>query len=107
MRFAITGGAGFVGRHFARGGGGEGDEVVLIARGMDRREESIFQMPHAKVCAIGVSDVGKLAEAMKGCEAIAHCAGINREIGEQTYERVHVEGTRNVVEAVRRAGVKK
>jgi NADH dehydrogenase len=38
---------------------------------------------------------------------VAHCAGINREIGANTYERVHVEGTRNVVEAARRAGVEK
>ena len=38
---------------------------------------------------------------------MAHCAGINREIGKQTYERVHVEGTRNVVAAARSAGVEK
>jgi len=44
---------------------------------------------------------------MVGCDAAAHFAGINRESGQQTYERVHVEGTRNVVEAARRMGVKK
>jgi NADH dehydrogenase len=38
---------------------------------------------------------------------VAHCAGINREIGAQTYQRVHVEGTQNVVNAARRAGVRK
>jgi len=36
-----------------------------------------------------------------------HCAGINREIGDQTFQSVHVDGTRAVVEAARRAGVKR
>lgn len=31
--------------------------------------------------------------------------GINREVGNQTYQRVHVQGTRNVVNAAKRAGV--
>lgn len=38
---------------------------------------------------------------------MAHCAGINREIGAQTYERVHIQGTANVADAASRAGVKK
>jgi NADH dehydrogenase len=42
-----------------------------------------------------------------GCEAVAHCAGINREIKEQTYDRVHIEGTSDVIEAACNAGVKK
>jgi NADH dehydrogenase len=51
--------------------------------------------------------VDALAAAFAGCDAVAHCAGINREIGGQTFQRVHVEGTRAVVEAARRAGVKR
>src|SRR5204862_7373469 len=31
----------------------------------------------------------------------------NREIGRQTYQRVHIQGTANVVEAARSAGVQK
>jgi NADH dehydrogenase len=42
-----------------------------------------------------------------GCKAVAHCAGINREFGQQTYARVHVEMTRNVVAAAKNAGVEK
>jgi NADH dehydrogenase len=38
---------------------------------------------------------------------VVHCAGINRESGDQTYQRVHVEGTRNVAEAAREAGLRK
>ena len=38
---------------------------------------------------------------------VAHCAGINREIGTQTYQKVHIDGTRAVIAAARRAGVKR
>jgi nucleoside-diphosphate-sugar epimerase len=90
MRIAITGGTGFVGSHLAARLRAEGVEVVAIGRAV-----------------AAIDDVNALASAFAGCDAVAHCAGINREIGIQTYARVHVEGTRTVVEAARRAGVRK
>lgn len=107
MKIAITGGTGFVGRNIARTLARDGHEVVLLARGFDAADPTIRQLPNAQFFAVGLSDAGKLAEAFSGCDAVAHCAGINREIGSQTYQRVHVEGTRNVVEASQRAGVRK
>lgn len=90
MRIAITGGPGFVGSHLATRLRAEGVEVVPIGR---------------RIAAI--DDVGALARAFAGCDAVAHCAGINRQIGDQTYARVHTAGTAAVVEAARRAGVRK
>lgn len=107
MKIAITGGTGFVGRHLARSLAAQGHEVVLIARGIDARDEDIRQLKGASFAAIGTASVEKLTEAFAGCDAVAHCAGINREIGEQTYANVHVRGTQNVVEAAQKSGVKK
>jgi uncharacterized protein YbjT (DUF2867 family) len=107
MRIAITGGTGFVGRHLARALVAGGHEIVLIARGRDRRDPSAFDIPNARFIAADLSDPGVLADAFAGCQAVAHCAGINREIGRQTYQRIHVEGTRHVVDAARRAGVER
>lgn len=107
MKIAITGGTGFVGHHLARALTGGGHAVVLIARGVDNRADGIRHLAGAQFAPVGTSDEQKLVEAFAGCEAVAHCAGINREMGQQTYERVHIEGTRNVVNAARRAGVKK
>jgi NADH dehydrogenase len=104
MRIAITGGTGFVGGHLARDLAARGHEVVLIARGADRRDAAVRSLPGARFEPIGTSDEDLLARAMSGCEAVAHLAGINRERGEQTFRRVHVEGTRRVVAAARRAG---
>lgn len=87
MRVAITGATGFVGSHLAEKLSGEVHELVRVTARLDNLEG--------------------LKKEFSGCHAVAHCAGINREIGKQTYKRVHVEGTRNVVEAARGAGVEK
>jgi uncharacterized protein YbjT (DUF2867 family) len=107
MRIAITGGTGFVGRHLAKELVARGHETVLIARGVDRRDLSAFEIPNSRFFSADLSNVDELARAFSACGGVAHCAGINREIGMQTYQRVHVAGTLNVVEAARRAGVGK
>jgi NADH dehydrogenase len=107
MRVAITGGTGFVGRHLARALLAEGHAVVLIARGKDVRDSSIDQSRGARFFQSDLSDSRLLKEALTRCQAVVHCAGINREIGRQTYRRVHIEGTEHVVEAARHAGVRK
>jgi uncharacterized protein YbjT (DUF2867 family) len=89
MRIAITGGTGFVGRHLAERL--DSAETVVISRRT----------------GIDIDDADALAAAFSGCDAVVHAAGINREIGDQTFQRVHVDGTRAVVEAARRAGVKR
>jgi NADH dehydrogenase len=110
MRIAITGGTGFVGRNVARQLLAGGHEVVLISRGVDPRGEIVGggeDSSRVHVFTTGLDDDEKLVNGFAGCAGVAHCAGINRELGEQTYERVHVAGTRNVVNAARRAGVGK
>ena len=98
-RIAITGGTGFVGRHLAARLEAAGHEVVLVSRrtgypidpaGTDRQ----------------TADVG-LALAFDGCDAVVHCAGINRELGGQTYQAVHVDGTAAVIRAAKAAGVER
>lgn len=89
MRVAITGGTGFVGRHLAKRF--PSTDVAIVSRRS----------------GTPVDDVDALTRAFDGCEAVAHCAGINREIGEQTFDRVHVQGTAAVIEAARRTGLRK
>jgi uncharacterized protein YbjT (DUF2867 family) len=107
MRVAITGGTGFVGRHLAGALAAKGHEVILIARGLDNRDRSVLNLPNVRFFSSDLSSVPELARAFSACGAVAHCAGINREIGRQTYQRVHVDGTRHVVEAARSAGMGK
>lgn len=106
MRIAITGGTGFVGGHLAAALSRSGHDVVLTARGVDTRPwaQEVRALPNVSVFRTGLDDAARLAEAFAGCDAVAHCAGINREIGAATYQAVHVDGTRNAVTAADAAG---
>lgn len=106
MKVAVTGGTGFVGRHLAWALLSDHHEVILAARGMDKRDPSILGSG-AGIVRAPIDDTESLRRAFAGCEAVAHFAGINREIGSQTYERVHVRGTNAVVDAARASGVRK
>jgi len=90
MKVAITGGTGFVGGRLADRLRAGGHEPVVLSR---------------RTGAPLTGDPAALIAALEGCDAVVHCAGINREIGEQTYDAVHVRGTEAVVRAARAAGV--
>lgn len=91
MRYAITGGTGFVGRAVAR----------------ELRAAAHEAVPLSRRTGTGVEDADALAHAFAGCDGVIHCAGINRELRGQSYARVHIAGTRNVIDAAQRAGVRK
>ena len=107
MKVAITGGTGFVGRNIARLLVCAGHEVVLIARGKDRTDPDIRRLDRAQFVSLPLDNPADLAQVVAGCDSVVHCAGINRELGQQTFTKVHIEGTRNVVEAARQAGIGK
>src|SRR5258708_1001843 len=107
MRIAITGGTGFIGRHFAGALTARGHEVIFISRGRGDRDRSVLNLPGGRLFSSALDRVSELTRGFAACGAVAHCAGINREIGAQTHQEVHVQAMRNVVEAARLAGVGK
>ena len=73
MKVAVTGGTGFVGRQVAERLRQDGHEVVAVGRD------------------------GDVDRAFIGCAVVVHCAGINRELGAQTYRAVHLGYTQRAV----------
>jgi len=105
MKIAITGGTGFIGRTLARDLVARGHDVIVIARGQYIRNTQPVE--GATFVSLDINDTNKLTEAFRGCEAVAHCAGTSTEDAQQTFRKLHVEGTRSAVTAAERAGVKK
>ena len=96
-----------MGRHVARELLIHGHQLVLISWSMDTSPLEQLYPGRVTVERTGLDDPLVLAGAFRGCDAVAHCAGINREVGDQTYQEVHIDGTRRVIEACRAAEVPK
>ena len=90
-RIAVTGASGLVGSHVSKRLKAAGDEVVPLSRGTG------FDLARP--------DIAALTDALEGCTAVIHTAGINREIVAQTYDAVHIRGTQALVVAAQAAGV--
>jgi len=102
----VTGGSGFVGGHLVRRLLSEGWRV----RALGRSPEAL-----AGVEALGaepapgdLSDRAALGRAMEGVEVVFHVAAHFKLWGPMPlFRRINVDGTRNVVEAAERAGVRR
>ena len=107
MKCLITGGTGFVGQHLARQLAPEHHELVLIARGVSPVPPDLRRLSNVRFVQGNIIRPGPWSEAFRDGEVLIHCVGIKFERGEQTFKAVHCDGTAEVVEAARRAGVRK
>lgn len=104
MRIFLTGGTGFLGGHFAELAGAEGALVVALTRSSSRTER--LEALGATLCRGDLAGRDALAAGMKGCDAVVHSASPIGGWGPPSlYRKVTVEGTRNIVEAMRIASV--
>lgn len=107
MRALVTGATGFVGAAVARALLREGWEVRALARkGSDRRN---LQPIAVEVFEGDLADADSLARALGGCEGLFHVAADYRlgAFDPQQLYKTNVEGTRNILNAARDAGVRR
>jgi uncharacterized protein YbjT (DUF2867 family) len=105
MKVFLTGATGFVGKHMLERLLAEGHAVRALVR--EPQKASSSGLGKAELVAGDVVDGTGLTEAMQGCDAVIHLVGIIVEKGTNTFERVHHLGTRNVVQAAKRTGIKR
>ena len=104
MNLVITGATGFVGREIVRQARAGGHTVRAIVR--DPRAMRAWDTGTGIELVRGdVTDAPSLTGVMQGVDCVIHLVGIIHERKPDTFEKVHAEGTKNIVEAARSAGV--
>ena len=114
MKVFLTGATGFVGKYMLERLLIEGHAVRAAVRGQQGQEpralsraEQLGRRDDLQWVPGDVVQGSGLDEGMQGCDAVIHLVGIILEKGTNTFERVHHLGTRNVVEAAKRTGIKR
>jgi dihydroflavonol-4-reductase len=104
-RILVTGATGFLGLHLVRALKKRGHDVVALARKAEAELAELGAEPRTG----DVLDAAAVRAAADGCELAIHGAGFvsrKAEDAESLY-RVHVEGTKTVLDACRLAGVRR
>lgn len=107
----VTGATGFVGRSVVRELLTRGLTPVCLVRSAQKLHRQHPRVdPQRLISVVGcISDRGALQHAAELSQAAIHLVGIiiARRLSRQSFERVHTCGTKNVVEAVRLARVRR
>jgi UDP-glucose 4-epimerase len=107
MRVLVTGGAGFIGSHVVDKLRARGHQPVIY----DQRPSPWHTDDEVETVIGSITDREALERALEGCDAVAHLAAmadvndVHRD--PEDAEQVNSRGTAAVLEAARRAGVKR
>lgn len=112
MRVLVTGGAGFIGSHLVEELLRRGDSVRVLDDFSTGRRENLASLPgDMEIVEADLRDARRVEEAVRGVEWVFHLAAFisvpQSMLDPQTCFDVNVGGTVGLLEAARRAGVRK
>ncbi len=107
MNALVTGATGFLGSHLCERLVKDGYNVTVLRRPTSKTD-ALSHLKFAEVIG-DVTDSESVEKAVAGCDVVFHAAAHGTYWGRQKeiQNKTNVEGTRNIVEACRRSGVKK
>lgn len=104
----VTGGAGYIGSYIVRQLVDAGEKVRVMVHNPARAEQEgrLAGLPVEWVQG-DVTRPETLAAVMQGASAVIHTVAIAIEKGDRTYEEINYQGTVNLVDAAKAAGVRR
>jgi dihydroflavonol-4-reductase len=107
LKAFVTGATGFLGSHVARLLADQGADLRLLVRSTSNLRN--LQGLKAETASGDLRDAGSLEKAMSGCDTVFHVAADYRLWARDPWEmyRSNVEGTRAILEAARKNGVRR
>jgi dTDP-glucose 4,6-dehydratase len=110
MRVLVTGGAGFIGSHFAKRLQAAGDEVRVLDKLTYSGNPANLDGTGIELVVGDICDAAAVAEAAEGCDAIANFAAethVDRSIlGPVEFIQTNVAGTQVLLDHARAAGIR-
>ncbi|MGH2464506.1 MAG: complex I NDUFA9 subunit family protein [Candidatus Limnocylindrales bacterium] len=109
----VTGASGFVGSHVVPELISGGHDVLALVRSKASGATVLGRLPvtareHLEVRIGDVTEPASLGQAMAGADSVVHLVALSRDLdGGRSLERVNVQGTGQVIEAVRTAGIRR
>ncbi len=100
MRVLVTGGSGFLGSWVVELLSKANHDVRALVRRSSNRKH-LSTLDRVELVTGSVEDAGSVSDAMRGVDAVVHCAALVKAKDETDLYRTNVEGTRNLVEAAK------
>lgn len=102
----VSGGTGFVGSHAVKGLVEAGHSVRLLTQSGPGLATDLPQ-EMAEFVRGSITDPRSLKDKMEGCDIVTNFVGIIVETRQGTFENIHVDGVRNLLDEAKGAGVKR
>lgn len=107
MKILVTGATGFIGSHLVDALVEKGYQVRCLVR--ETRNVMRLKNISAELIYGDINELESLEKALDGIDVVYHLAGVLGQIGipDKVYWQVHVQGTKNILEASQKHNIKK
>lgn len=110
MTYLVTGGAGFIGSHIAEHLCAQGEQVTVLDNFSTGKHKNLANLP-VRLVTGDIRNPKCVAKALKGVDTVFHqaalCSEVRSIIDPLTTHEVNTTGTLNLLEACRKAGVRR
>jgi NADH dehydrogenase len=105
MKFFIAGGTGFIGSHLIKFLSNKGYfDIRCLVRSEEKKK--ICESAGFEAVIGDITEDQSIENKLEGCQVVIHLVGIIEEKAKMTFQKVHVDGTKNLVDEAKKAGIR-